>query len=103
MLCRVLKKVSRKNKDIPFYHQLNDITDIKNHINKNFLQSGKLIFSNFYMSSDELTCTFEQLWKERESFVEFCNDEYCLSNFIVPFNKYHEEEGMESITTIEDI
>ena len=85
-MLKVIKRITRPNKTISFFVPGNEY---KIYLQKNYIETGKLLELSSVESNNELTLTNTSIWKDEESFKEFLLDEYCVKNLITP-NQEHD-------------
>ena len=85
-MLKVIKRITRPNKTISFFVPGNEY---KIYLQKNYIETGKLLELSSVESNNELTLTNTSIWRDKESFKEFLLDEYCVKNLITP-NQEHD-------------
>ena len=99
-----LKTISVRRLDKAVVHQFfNADLGIKEHTQKNFQDNGKLVSMSTSISQDYSTETKTLVFKTRENYFEFINDEvlrYQEDVIRTRYNSYHDINSSKTTTEI---
>ncbi len=68
------KTFTRPNTNIKFHHEVLDNSLFKNHLKKNYYDTGKLLSEKKITDESNLILTYKSLWNSRSDFDEYDND-----------------------------
>lgn len=97
---KITRKQKRNDQSIAFFDPKNSMSEeVRNHIQQNYILTGKLLLSEDELSQDGLTLTTVIFWDSESSAREFGNDPVVSENLFKSGKSFTSDNNIElSIT-----
>lgn len=103
---QVIRKQTRPSKDVRFAappdHPVFN-PDVLTYIAENFTKSGRLVYIDRQIGSNQLEMTVTQLWQTEQDLRDFQQDPFIKTDFIDPIQGYNQEFGINDEVLFEGL